>query len=748
MAYYNHMDIERAFMDALTEAGIAPHSSERIIMDGRKHRYRIFGDKKGERTGEYCVYVDESPAGWFKSYRPSYGADYTMWFMDRDNSREYTAEEKASFIEAKRKEREEREKSEKQQRANALQKARMRWDNATDVNPKHGYMVKKKLTHGHGAKQLGHQIVIPYFDIDGDLQTVQTIDSDGSKLFQSGAAKRGNFCVLSVVAQPDLGGYPFSAISNNGIIWLCEGWATGCSIQEATGDSVVVAADAGNLEPVLDSLRRKYSSREIVIAADQDKYKNNGNTGMSEAIRLFEEKGIPIVEPHFSDNDKLTDWNDYAIKHGLKNTKKALYEGLKRIKELPSYQDKHRWPRFVDVTAETNKPKGTIENLEVLLKFLGITINYDEIKKTPVTHIPGRAYNADDAENAMASYIKSVAVKYGLPKGDVLDYLKEIALRQENSINPVKDWILSKPWDGIPRICNVTNSIETEEWFPVLFKQTLIEKWLLSAVAAAIHPGFFSRGVLLLSGKQAIGKTTWLKSLVGGNYDWFGEGKFLDPTNKDSIKENVSVWISELGEVDATFKRSDIARLKSFIQKEKDTLRSPYAASFSFFQRRTVFCGSVNQQDILRDDTGNSRWWCLPVKFIHPLDPSEMQQMWAEVYEDYYLSETVSRRQWWLSKEEESELDNRNKAFETADHVADAMDKGIQWDIIDEDLWEEKTLKEILESCGIDRPSASDYAKAGRVLIKKTKKQPSRRHVGRVYKVPPLVPNYKSVFRY
>lgn len=744
MADYNYMDVEAAFLKALTDAGIPPHSSERIILDGEKHRYRTANDKKGAKSGEYCVYVDKSPLGYFKSFRAGDGVEFVKWFMERDNYREWSDEEKAAFIESKRLEREERKKTEAQKRAWALRQARANWENATDIIPTHGYMKRKKLAHGHGARQLGNNILVPYYNIDGELQTVQTIRADGSKRFRTDTAKRGNFCVLSVEAKPELGDNPFSAIADKGIIWVAEGWATGCSVQEATGDSVVVAADAGNLEPVIDNLRSKYPSREIVIAADNDKAKNMGNTGMSEALRLFDEKGIAYSAPQFLPHEKLSDWNDYAVKHGMKETKIALYTGLKKLKELPEYEQKHKWPRYIDVNPETGKAKGTIENLEVLLAFLGITVNYDEIKKAPVTHIPGRAYNSDDAENAMASYIKSVAVKYGLPKGDVLDYLKEIALREENTINPVKDWILSKPWDGIPRISDVTASIEVEPWFPELFKRTLIQKWLLSAVAAAVHPGFYSRGVLLLSGKQAIGKTTWLKSLVGGNYDWFGEGKFLDPTNKDSVKENVSVWISELGEVDATFKRSDIARLKSFIQKEKDVLRSPYAAGFSFFQRRTVFCGSVNQQDILRDDTGNSRWWCLPVTTIHSLDPSEMQQMWAEVYEDYYLSEEQSRRAWWLSKDEESELEERNKSFETADHISDALEKGLQWEIASEEFWEEKTLKEILENCGIDRPSASDYAKAGRILIKKTKKQPLRRHIGRVYRVPPFAFTFRS----
>ncbi|MEG1913241.1 MAG: hypothetical protein RRY12_12720 [Cloacibacillus sp.] len=70
--------VERAFLEALADAGIPPADGEHLKLDGTKHLYTVAGDKK-KRRGEYCVYVDESPAGYFLKYGGSSAVPYTGW---------------------------------------------------------------------------------------------------------------------------------------------------------------------------------------------------------------------------------------------------------------------------------------------------------------------------------------------------------------------------------------------------------------------------------------------------------------------------------------------------------------------------------------------------------------------------------------------------------------------------------------------------------------------------------------------
>ena len=731
--------MERAFLEALADAGIAPADNDTLRLDGRKHRFRVRGDKGREKSGEYCVYMDESPAGYFKSYKASHGVPYSTWFF-RGGGSDWTEEERRRYIEecAARKEAADRERAAARERA--VQMARIRWETASEANPLHKYILKKGLSGAHGARQLGDLLVVPYYFPDGSIATVQTISGDGAKRFEKDAPKMGNFSLLSGRV-PESGSFPVSreliqgggkGCPSNGKAgrgglpneissrcWVCEGWATGCSIAEALGEDVIVAADAGNLRPVIDNAREKWPAVEFVVAADNDRYKRMGNTGGTAALKIFEETGVPFVSPDFAEGEKLSDWNDYAAKYGLKKARAAMLGKLERFKARSEYIERHSFPQFVHISETTGRPKGTIANLEALLAYAGISVKYDEIKKEGIIGVPGREYCGDDVKNATLGHILSLCAQWGFPSSNVDPFLSEVAAR--NVVNPVREWILSEPWDGIHRIGNVYDSVVEEKGFPRAFKELLMRKWLVSAAAAAFHPrGFHYRGVLVLIGGQGIGKTTWFRNLAGRD-EFFNEGIGLDPNDKDSLKRAISFWITELGELEGTFKRSDMSALKNFLTRSTDVLRMPWGRRMSEFQRRTVFGATVNQREILIDDTGNSRWWCIPVERMEMVDRRDMQQIWAEVYEDYYLRGTEDPLgQWWLTKDEEAELARQNWQFEAPNPVEELLTQGLDWEIARE-FWQEMTATEALVEAGfVGVPRPGDAMKAARVLRKLT----------------------------
>ena len=721
----------------MADAGIAPADGGSLRLDGRKHRYRVRGDKGREKSGEYCVYMDESPAGYFKSYKASHGAPYTTWFFRNGAASGWTDEERRRYVEecARRKEANEKERA--AEREKAVNRARMEWETASEANPLHKYILKKKLSGEHGARQLGDLLVVPYYFPDGTIATVQTISGDGAKRFEKDAPKMGNFSFLpgrmpesgSPSASRELilgGGKEEAAGEKRGLpaqisprCWVCEGWATGCSIAEATGDDVIAAADAGNLRPVIQNVRELWPSVEFVIAADNDRYKRMGNTGGAAALKIFDETGVPFVYPDFDEGEKLSDWNDYAAKHGLKKTRAAMLGKLERFKARSEYKERHAYPQFVHISETTGRPKGTIANLEALLAYAGISVKYDEIKKEGIIDVPGRAYCGDDVKNATLGRILSLCAQWGFPSSNVDPFLSEMAAR--NAVNPVREWILSEPWDGIHRIGNVYDSVVEEKGFPRGFKELLMRKWLVSAAAAAFHPrGFHYRGVLVLIGGQGIGKTTWFRNLAGRD-EFFNEGIGLDPNDKDSLKRAISFWITELGELEGTFKRSDMSALKNFLTRSTDVLRMPWGRRMSEFQRRTVFGATVNQREILIDDTGNSRWWCIPVERMEMVDRRDMQQIWAEVYEDYYMRGTEDPLgQWWLTKDEEAELARQNWQFEAPNPIEDLLTEGLNWEL-DRGFWREMTATDALIQAGfVGVPRPGDAMRAARVLRKLT----------------------------
>ena len=159
-----------------------------------------------------------------------------------------------------------------------------------------------------------------------------------------------------------------------------------------------------------------------------------------------------------------------------------------------------------------------------------------------------------------------------------------------------------------------------------------------------------------------MGKTKWFKDLVPAELEVIKEGMILDPKDKDSVYQCVTNWLVELGEMDATFRRADIAQLKAFLTKDTDILRLAYGRKTSEFARRTVFFASVNPEDYLNDPTGNRRFWTIECTSIQHSHGLPMQQIWAEFYELWKKGESH-----YLTTEEMMKLNKHNMEFQTTD---------------------------------------------------------------------------------
>lgn len=358
--------------------------------------------------------------------------------------------------------------------------------------------------------------------------------------------------------------------------------------------------------------------------------------------------------------------------------------------------------------SKTGRIPNVIENLIYILNQMSITVRYNVIKKTEEILIPGKTFSIDNNANASFAWLKSECNKIGMPISQIGEYVTYIG--DQNLFNPIANWITSKPWDGISRLDDIYATIVSTDDD---LKKILMYRWMISAIAAAFNPkGVSAHGVLVLQGEQYLGKTAWFKSLVPREFEATADGMILRPDDKDSVKQICSYWMVELGELDATFKKSDMAQLKAFITKDRDKLRAAYANKESEYARRTVFFGSVNPKHFLNDDTGNRRFWTIECAAINHKHEIDMQQLWAEVHQIWQRGET-----WFLKPEEMQLLNAHNELFLAQDPVEESIRSDLDWSI-DTVHWSWKTAKQLLNFLGFDRPSKGDLIKAGLVLAK------------------------------
>lgn len=619
------------------------------------------------------------------------------------------------------------------------------WTTSQPASDDHPYLTKKQVP-AFGIRQadsvslqfiddetgeikpytVRNALIIPAHTSAKKLSSVQVISADGKKRFLLDGKMAGAYAKIGDISK-----------TTEKII-ICEGWATGASIHLATQIPVIVAFNAGNLKAVADKMQAALPSTKFAIAADNDAFtKRRDGTPYNPGIEAAEATGLPFAYPTFADSDgEPTDFNDLHVREGL-NYVRDIFATPKPIAEpipeptLPATTE----PRSVDIfsalpdTNDRMKPLSTIDNVHEICRRLGITVRYNVIAKEEEILIPDESFSIDNQANASFAWLTSWCAKFRMPTANLGDYVTYLS--DKNLYNPVAEWVQSKPWDGVSRLPALCATIKAKDDGDDL-KDVLIKRWMISAVAAAFSPdGVSAAGVLVLQGDQYLGKTKWFKSLVPEQLGLVKDGMLLRPDDKDSVKQVCSFWLVELGELDATFRRSDIAALKSFITAKSDVLRRAYARKESHFARRTVFFGSVNPREFLHDATGNRRYWTIECESIDHSHDLDMQQVWAEVYALYQNGESF-----YLTPVEMDALNHHNEGFSVTDPIDDRIVSRLAWSS-DRSLWAYKTITDVLISVGIDRPTQGDATKAGNIISKLNGGMKKRTGSSRLVLVPP-----------
>lgn len=347
-----------------------------------------------------------------------------------------------------------------------------------------------------------------------------------------------------------------------------------------------------------------------------------------------------------------------------------------------------------------NSVPATLDNIRHLLSSYGINPRYNVISKGLTLNIPGLSTLTDTADQVSLSFLYSLANLNGISTGTLPDFVS--ALASQNPYNPVAEWIERKPWDGTDRLETFYETLSVPDDFPKGFRNLLMRRWLISTVAAVFKPfGFRSRGVLTLQGKQSIGKTAFIRSLIDDpilRESTIKLDHHMDASNKDSLISAIRHWIVEIGELDSSF-RKDVARLKGFLTSDIDRVRKPFGRVECDFPRRTVFCATVNDEQFLVDSTGNSRWWTIPVTKVNFNHGLPMQQIFAQIYLLFSQGES-----WWLTEDEEEQLALLNRNHLQSSAIAEMVHKAIDHERLHSDRLEALTPVEVLQRIGIKVP--------------------------------------------
>lgn len=275
---HSHFSAIQQFRDAMARRGIVPPAN--LLTDGALHRCDAEG-RGGKGDAAYLLHMDGTPAGGFENWRDGLGWENWRADMGRTLTPAEEAAHRAKILEAKR----QRDAEQVQRHEVAATSAASIWRTSKPALANHPYLVRKHTKpHGLRVRKYG-PLIVPIYSIDGGLTNLQFISADGTKRFLTGGQKRGCF---SVIGKFDPGCK----------VLICEGWATGASIHEDTGEFVVVALDAGNLTPVALAWRGKAPTSEIVLMGDNDLSGVGQKAARAAALAVGGKYLIPPVAGH------------------------------------------------------------------------------------------------------------------------------------------------------------------------------------------------------------------------------------------------------------------------------------------------------------------------------------------------------------------------------------------------------------------------------------------------------------------
>lgn len=326
-----------SFKDELEKRGFELRGEP--VANGRIQSVHIHGHDNSTRNGRYAIHEDGVPTLWLKDWKT--GIEETI--KHKDSHFKAGADDKT--IETQK------EINRIKNVQSVYDKDRMHYavakrleaeiTNLSDATADNFYLAKKGIEPTAGVKVDGYgNLVIPFHDVGGSIKTAQKIilQEDGTylKLFEKGGEKNGNFHGIEYD--------PY--YTNPDTVIFCEGYATGASINQATGYGVLVTGDSGNLKSVMENYLdvQKNNIKTIIIAADNDIYrgsdKNVGLIKANEAVAFIAEKypdlknKIAIAIPSFTSDEiknKATDFNDIHKSRGLEAVNNQIDIAIKKL---------------------------------------------------------------------------------------------------------------------------------------------------------------------------------------------------------------------------------------------------------------------------------------------------------------------------------------------------------------------------------------------------------------------------------
>lgn len=294
--------------------------------DGKIHRFKVPG--RNDKSGWFCGH-DLHDAKFKKGIKILTVGDWSTGEKHQWCSKQRLNDYEKEKIDEKKVEIEKLKKEEqKELNLKAIETAKFYLKNSTK-STEFKYLKKKGITEIHNARLTKYKdkefLSVPMYDKTKTLYNVHKIYADGSKKFTYGGRVTGCYHLIS-------------NRNENDTVYICEGWATGVSIFEATKGVVIAAIGCPNVLSVAKELKDELKDKIVYICSDNDSttaIKVGKNPGLDIGRKAATLLNCQQIYPEFKKGDKGTDFNDFHSLYGLDELKKLLSSDFKEKFKYP-----------------------------------------------------------------------------------------------------------------------------------------------------------------------------------------------------------------------------------------------------------------------------------------------------------------------------------------------------------------------------------------------------------------------------
>ena len=413
-----------------------------------------------------------------------------------------------------------------------------------------------------------------------------------------------------------------------------------------------------------------------------DVTKSPSYKAMIEMVQEDEESTATAVAERV--RESLTDFDDF----GSEPSGEEKVAAGKDNGDAGKNEEKPEWYKKFKVD-KNEKPLKCNANLELIAlcddEFK--KVRYDEFSQCDViveqpcafTGTHGDWMVDDNALSSMAAYVSRR--HFDVSKNEVAEKMLEATARRRG-FNPVKEFISSVEWDGVPRLEELFIKYLGAKDLPEVREATKV--WAVAAVARVFEMDNVAQAGIkfdycpVLQGPQGIGKSVLIGLLAGR---WYGSAS-LSATMKELCEIFVKSWIVEFAEFRG-LKNAEVETIKDLISRPSDDFRAAYARKHIRNPRHCVTIASCNEEYFLKDATGNRRFWTIHVEGAAPVYlwrdglAALVPQIWAEARHIYLAEYSGGRKPLMLSPQNDARMMQSNKEYATV--MGDPLRDYLAW---------------------------------------------------------------------